>query len=36
MSEATVFVGNEMIYFPEFDMDDYFEMYPAMSTLEVD
>lgn len=30
MSEATVFVGNEMIYFPEFDNDEAWDMYPAV------
>ena len=28
MSEATLLLGNEMIYFPEFDTTDEWDMYP--------
>lgn len=28
MSDATILLGNEMIYFPEFDMNEEWDMYP--------
>lgn len=36
MSDATLLLGNEMIYFPEFDNDEVWDMYPALESWEVD